>query len=296
MQEMTRPFIEREKIRALSDLIRFSRPVGTYLVLFPTLWSLFLAGNGRPPLALIVIFSLGSFIMRSAGCAINDFADREYDGKVERTKERPLASGRLKVWEALITFAILIGIAFSLSLMLNRLAFYLCFVGLFLATAYPFTKRFIHLPQAFMGVAFGWGSIIAWAAVRNNIELPALLIFLATALWATAYDTVYALQDIDDDRKIGVKSSAIFFGRYAITAVAGLYAGTVSLLIWLGLLAGLGFIYYLALLAISAIFIHQVRSIKTSPDRETAFRAFKSNVEIGALVLAGIIFDLMVRR
>lgn len=296
MREVTRPFIEREKIRAVSDLIRFTRPVGTYLVLFPTLWSLFIAGNGRPPLALVVIFSLGSFIMRSAGCAINDFADRNFDGKVDRTKERPLASGRLRTGEALITFSILIGIAFLLALMLNSLAFYLCFVGLFLATAYPFTKRFIHIPQAFMGVAFGWGSIIAWAAVRNAVGLPAVLIFLATALWATAYDTVYALQDIEDDRKIGVKSSAIFFGRYAIAVVAGLYAGTVLLLVWLGLLTGLGFLYFLALLAVSAMFVHQIASVKASPDRETAFSAFKSNVRIGALVLAGIVFDLLIRK
>lgn len=292
MNDMAAPFAEKRRIKAILDLIRLTRPVGTYLVLFPTLWSLFLAGNGRPPLSLIIIFSLGSLIMRSAGCAINDFADRNYDGKVERTKERPLASGRLKVWEALLTFAALVGIAFLLALMLNSLAFYLCFVGLFLATAYPFTKRFIHLPQAFMGVAFGWGAVIAWAAVRNSIELPALIIFLATALWATAYDTIYALQDIEEDRRIGVKSSAIFFGKQAINVVAGLYAGTIFLLLYLGILKGLGSLYYSALAVASAIFVYQVMSVKTSNDRETAFRAFKSNVMVGGVVLAGIVTDL----
>jgi 4-hydroxybenzoate polyprenyltransferase len=287
--------MESEKIKAILDLIRFTRPVGTYLVLFPTLWSLFLAGNGRPPFYLIVVFSLGSLIMRSAGCAINDYADRDFDDKVERTKGRPLASGRLGVGEALFAFSVLIGIAFILSLLLNRLAFLLCFPALFLAVSYPFMKRYIHIPQAYMGVAFGWGSIIAWAAVRGSVELPAVLIFLATALWATAYDTIYAFQDIEDDRRVGVKSSALFFGEYAVIVVAGLYAGTASLLVWLGILSGLGLLYYLALLAISAIFAHQIVSVKASPDRETAFRAFKSNVRIGALVLAGIIIDLTVK-
>lgn len=288
--------MESAKIKAFLDLIRFTRPVGTYLVMFPTLWSLFLAANGRPPLVLVAVFSFGSLIMRSAGCAINDFADREFDGRVERTKGRPLASGRLRVGEALVLFAILIAIAFFLAFMLNRIAFYLCFVGLFLAVSYPFMKRYIHVPQAYMGVAFGWGSIIAWAAVRNAVELPAILIFFATALWATAYDTVYALQDIEDDRKIGIKSSAIFFGEYAIPAVSVLYAGTVLILIWLGILAGLGQLYYLALLAVAAIFVYQMMAVKASPDRETAFRAFKSNVRIGAVLLIGIVLDLMMRE
>lgn len=285
----------KEKIKAVLDLIRFTRPVGTYLVLFPALWSLFLAANGRPPLSLIIIFSLGSFIMRSAGCAINDFADRDFDGRVERTKGRPLASGRLKISDALVTFALLIAVAFLLALMLNRLAFYLCFVGLFLATTYPFMKRFIHVPQAFMGVAFGWSSVIAWAAVRNTVELPALLIFFATALWATAYDTIYALQDIEDDRKIGVKSSAIFFGNHALTAVAALYAGTVLLLMWLGIDTGMGLYYFMTLIVISTMFVYQIVAVKASPGRETAFRAFRNNVRIGAVILAGIIIDLMAR-
>lgn len=288
--------MKTEKFQAILDLIRFQKPVGTYLVLFPTLWSLFLAGNGIPPLSLILIFSLGSLIMRSAGCAINDFADRNFDDKVERTKGRPLASGRLQVKDALATFLALVGVAFLLSLMLNRLAFYLCFVGLFLATAYPFTKRFIHLPQAFMGVAFGWGAIIAWAAVRNSVELPALLIFLATALWATAYDTVYAFQDIEDDRRIGVKSSAIFFGEHALIVIATLYLGTVLLLLWLGLLTGMGLLYFLALLAASAMFAYQVMMIRSSPDKETSFSAFKSNVRIGIVVWMGIVADLLIRR
>lgn len=287
--------MEREKIRALLDLIRFTRPVGTYLVLFPTLWSLFLAGNGRPPLHLIIIFSLGSFIMRSAGCAINDLADRNFDDKVERTKDRPLASGRLNIKEALFVFALLVSVAFLLALMLNRPAFYLCLVGLFLATAYPFMKRFIHVPQAFMGIAFGWGSIIAWAALRGRVELPAVLIFLATALWATAYDTIYALQDIEDDRKIGVKSSAIFFGRHAVVAVSLLYSGTVAILINLGIISGLGIVYYAAIAAMAANFIFQAVSVNASPDRDTAFRAFKSNVRIGAILLVGIVLDFMLK-
>ncbi|MBI4746792.1 MAG: 4-hydroxybenzoate octaprenyltransferase [Deltaproteobacteria bacterium] len=287
--------MEREKIRALLDLIRFGRPVGTYLVLFPTLSSLFLAGNGRPPLMLIAIFSLGSFIMRSAGCAINDFADREIDGRVERTKGRPLASGSLTVKEALYTFILLFTVAFILALRLNRLAFYLCFAGLFLATSYPFMKRFIQIPQAFMVIAFGWGAIIAWAAVRDRVDMPAVLIFLATALWATGYDTIYALQDMADDRQIGVRSSAIFFGKHAVTVVSSLYAGTMALLLLLGVISELGALYYTSLAAIAAIFVYQVMSVNASPDRETVFRAFKSNVRIGAILLAGIVFDFILK-
>lgn len=287
--------MNKDKIKTLLDLIRFNRPVGTYLVLFPTLWSLFLAGNGRPPLYLIIIFSLGSLIMRSAGCAINDIADREIDGKVERTKGRPLVSGRLNVKAAVITFTLLITMAFILALMLNRLAFYLCFVGLLLATSYPFMKRFIHIPQAFMGIAFGWGAIIAWAAVRDAIELPAVLIFFATALWASGYDTIYALQDIEDDRRIGVKSSAIFFGRHAVSVVSFLYTGTVTILAVLGFISGLGPVYYTSLVAMAVILIYHSVRVINYPCRETAFRSFKSNVNIGGIVLAGIIFDLMLK-
>lgn len=285
--------MNKEEIKTLLDLIRFTRPVGTYLVLFPTLWSLFLAGNGRPPLALIIIFSFGSFIMRSAGCAINDIADRKIDGKVERTKGRPLVSGRLNVKVAVIAFVVLVAIAFVLSLMLNSLAFYLCFVGLFLAILYPFMKRFIHVPQAFMGIAFGWGAIIAWAAVRNTIELPAILIFIATALWAAGYDTIYALQDVEDDMRIGVKSSAIFFGRHAITAVSVLYACTVAVLVVLGFISDLGPVYYSSLAVMASVLIYQSVKVNNYPDRETAFRAFKSNVNIGVIMLAGIVFDLL---
>lgn len=286
--------MNREKFQAILDLIRFSRPVGTYLVLFPTLWSLFLAGSGGPPLSLILIFSLGSLVMRSAGCAINDLADRNFDDKVERTRGRPLASGRLSAKDAIVVFSVLVGVAFLLALMLNRTAFYLCFAGLFLATSYPFMKRYIHVPQAFMGIAFGWGAIIAWAAVKNTVELPAVIIFVATALWATAYDTVYAFQDIEDDIRIGVKSSAIFFGRHAVTAVAILYAGTVLLLLLLGINTGMGLLYLLALLAASAMFVYQVLTIRASVDRESSFRAFKSNVRIGIVVLVGIIADFLV--
>ncbi|MDH4099860.1 MAG: UbiA family prenyltransferase, partial [Nitrospirota bacterium] len=201
------------RIQAVSDLMRIPRQYGTLLVMLPTLWSLFLAADGRPSLSLLLIFIFGSFIMRSAGCVINDMADRNFDPLVERTKGRPLASNRMSVRAALIVLAALLSIALGLAFMLNRTAFLLCFPGALLAMIYPFTKRYIQIPQAVMGIAFGWGSVIAWAAVRGTVEIQAFLIFFATALWATAYDTLYALQDIDDDRKIGVKSSAIFFGR-----------------------------------------------------------------------------------
>lgn len=282
----------RTGLRAIADLMRISRQYGTLLVMLPTLWSLFLAADGRPSFSLLLIFILGSFIMRSAGCVINDMADRNFDPLVERTKGRPLASNRLSMRSALAVLAILLSIALGLALMLNRSALLLSVVGALLATLYPFTKRFIQMPQAVMGVAFGWGSVIAWAAVNETVEVQAWLIFAATALWATAYDTLYALQDIDDDRKIGVKSSAIFFCERTIPAVSLLYAGMVALLLTVGVLSNLGAAYYGGLAATAVLLGRQVARVKASPDRDTAFAAFKANVTVGFVVLLGLVVDL----
>src|SRR3990170_520732 len=193
-------------------------------------WSLAIASGGRPSLKHILIFVSGSFIMRSAGCVVNDMADRKFDRFVERTKDRPLASGRLSMAEAATVLFILLLIALALVLSLNRLSILLSLTALLLTAVYPFTKRLVNTPQLFLGTAFGWGAVIAWAAVRNEVALPSFLIFLATVFWATGYDTIYALIDIDDDMKIGVKSTAILFGRYTWFALAIIFLITIFIL------------------------------------------------------------------
>ena len=281
------------KIRAIADLIRLSKQYGTLLLLLPTLWSLMLASEGRPPLSILLIFVAGCFLMRSAGCVVNDMADMEFDRFVERTKTRPLASGRLTRKEAFLVFLVLSLAAFSLVLLLlNRLTILLSFVAIALAVVYPFVKRVSHLPQLVLGVAFGWGAIMAWAAVRETVELPAILIFLANVCWSTAYDTIYALMDIDDDRRIGVKSTAILFGRHVYTITLLFFAGTILFLALLGVYRSLGPFYFSGLSIGMVVFILQVYMVKRSPDRDTAFKAFVSNVIAGSIILLGLSLDL----
>ena len=284
-------FFTFEKLKAISDLIRLRKQYGTLLLMLPTLWSLVIAAKGRPSLRLIFIFVLGSFLMRSAGCVINDIADRNFDGQVQRTKDRPLASGRMTVSEAIIIFLLLLLSAFGLALMLNPLCVLLSFMGLGFAMIYPFMKRYISIPQFFMGVAFGWGAILAWAAVHNKVGPAAVLIFIATVFWAMAYDTIYALMDIEDDIQIGLKSSAIFFGKHTWLAVAVFLLMVCVLLIFLGLMTGLGGLYYFSLAIITVLFSYQVLRIRKGADSFMAFRLFKSNVGVGILILAGIVSD-----
>jgi 4-hydroxybenzoate polyprenyltransferase len=278
-----------EKLSSAGDLIRLPKQYGTFLLMFPALWSLFLAAKGNPSVFLVLIFVVGAFLMRSAGCVINDIADRNFDPYVERTKNRPLASGKLNVKEALIVFFLLILLSFLLAMFLNRLSIILCFIGLGLAVIYPFMKRYTQLPQFVLGTAFGWGSVIAWAAVRNKIELPAILIFIATILWTTGYDTIYALMDINDDLKIGVKSTAILFGEYAWSGVAVLFLITFMLLVVLGIITGLGFVYFVSTILAAVFFVYQISKIKNLKDRETAFKMFVSNVGVGGVIFVGII-------
>jgi len=281
-----------KKLLAVSDLVRLPRQYGTLLVLWPTLWSLFIASDGRPGLMHLLVFILGTFLMRSAGCAINDIADRDFDAHVERTRQRPLASGRLSVREALFVFAVLCALAFALVLSLNRLAILLSFAGLGLAVVYPFSKRYFHLPQMVLGVAFGWGAIMAWAAATDTVGLTALLIFAANVFWSTAYDTIYALMDIEDDIRIGVKSTAILFGGRVRGALYLLYAGFAALLLLAGVSAGLGFFYYAGVGAAFAVSLSIVNRAGRDPTPEEAFRGFLANVGVGALVLMAIIVDL----
>ncbi len=290
---MSTDAIATKKLAAVSDLIRLSRQYGTLLLLWPALWSLFMASGGRPSARLLVIFILGAFLMRSAGCAINDIADRRIDALVERTRSRPLASNRLGVGTALMVFLALLALAFALALFLNTLTILLSLVALVLVGVYPFVKRVSHLPQAFLGIAFGWGAVMAWSAVNNTVALAAVVIFVANIFWSTAYDTIYALQDIDDDKKAGVKSTAILFGDRVFIAVALLYAAFGILLALAGWLLQMGPVYFLTLAVSIAAFLWTLGRVKADPGQ--AFRAFLANAAIGGLILAGIIIDFWFR-
>ncbi len=280
-----------EKFFAISDLIRLPKQYGTLLLLCPTLWSLFIASNGRPSLKILMIFTIGTFLMRSAGCVINDIADRHFDKHVERTKTRPLADGRLTLKDAILTFIALSTMAFILVLFLNPFTIALSIIGISLASIYPFIKRFSHLPQVFLGIAFGWGAIMAWSAVTNTIGMPAILIFIANIFWSTAYDTIYALMDMADDIKIGVKSMAILFGEHVYKVLYLLYAVVIIILAAVGWILKMGGVYFAVLFLSGFIFEYMIFILQRSPIRETAFRIFVANAGIGLLILAGIIVD-----
>ncbi|MFZ5862469.1 MAG: 4-hydroxybenzoate octaprenyltransferase [Nitrospirota bacterium] len=285
----------RAKLIAVSDLIRFPKQYGTLLLMAPTLWSLFIASDGAPSWQLLAVFVVGAFVMRSAGCVLNDLADRKFDGRVERTKDRPLASGRLAPGEALAVGAVLSVAALLLALTLNPLAIGLSVVGFALAAVYPLMKRVIAMPQAVMGVAFGWGAVLAWAAVRNEIAAPAIAIFLATVCWAAGYDTMYAMMDRDDDARIGVRSSAILFGRYAWVGVGALFGLAVIGLGTLGALVPLGSVYVATVAVVAATFSYQTWRLRQGPDRPAVFALFRSHAWIGLLILGGIILDQSIR-
>ncbi len=284
-----------EKLKAVCDLLRIDKQYGTFLLMMPALWSLVMASEGRPSLKHLFIFVFGSFIMRSAGCVINDMADRRFDRFVERTRERPLASGRLTMKEASAVLIALLLIALALVLVLNRLSIMLSLVALLLTCLYPFTKRFVDTPQLVLGTAFGWGAVIAWAAVRNEVTIAPFLIFLATVFWATGYDTIYALIDIDDDLKIGVRSTAILFGKNTWFAIAVLFLITIIILFVAGRLSGLGKFYAFSLLLVATGFMYQVLQIKRGVEREGLLQLFKSHVLAGIIILIGIVSDLLIR-
>ena len=276
---------------AIADLIRLRNQSGTWLLMLPSLWSLVLATQGRPPLTLLGIFILGAFVMRSLGVVLNDLADRHVDQQVARTSHRPLADGRLSPRQAQLIALILTGCAALLVLMLNRLTMLLSPIALFLAAIYPFSKRWVHIPQAVLGIAFGWGTIMAWTAARGTIEPPAWWLFGATICWAIAYDTIYALQDREDDRRIGVKSSALFFGDAVPAAVGVFLGGMVLCLVMAGQSSGLRREYYLMLALLSGLFVWQGRRLSTSVSPREAFNMFWQHVYIGAVVLLGIWFS-----
>lgn len=276
-------------IRAAGDLLRIDKQYGTLLVLLPALWALFLASGGQPDMVLMLIIIMGAFLMRSAGCAINDIADRKLDPLVDRTKTRPLAAGKIEFSKALIVFLTVVLAAALLTLYMNPLAVILSVGCLFFVILYPFMKRVVSIPQVFLGIAFGYGSIIVWAAVREKVELTAILIFLSTVTWAVAYDTIYAMMDIDDDRRIGVKSTAILFGKYVKKVVALFFGLTLLLLILIGTNEGMGPFYFAAVALSAACFFRQVCQTAAGMSREAAFGAFKSNVAVGFIILGGIL-------
>ena len=283
-----------ERLSLYIQLTRLDRPIGILLLLWPTLWGVWLAGDGHPVWYIVLIFTLGTVLMRSAGCAINDFADRHIDVHVARTRQRPLTSGRLRPREAVWLAAALAVISFLLILPLNTLTLLLSVPAVFLAASYPFTKRFFAIPQAYLGIAFGFGIPMAFAAQLDSVPPVAWLLLLANAFWAIAYDTEYAMVDRDDDRHLGIHSSALLFGRYDVLAVMICYALTLLLLAIAGLMTGMGLIYYLGLMVAEGIALYHYTLIRDR-DREACFAAFLHNNWIGAAVFAGIVLDYLLR-
>lgn len=277
----------KNKLRLYAQLVRLDRPIGIYLLLWPTLWALAIAGEGAPDPWVLFVFVTGVLLMRSAGCAINDYADREIDCHVERTRERPLTCGRMEPKEALAVFALLALLAFVLVLTLNALTIQLSLVGVLLAAIYPFTKRYTYLPQVFLGAAFGWAVPMAWAAQTGGVTPVTWLLYLATLLWTVAYDTLYAMVDREDDLKIGVKSTAILFGE-ADRLIVGILQGSFLLTLWLiGVDLDFGWIYYAGLLLAAILLLWEQWIIRDrKPDH--CFRAFLHNHWVGAVVFFAI--------
>jgi 4-hydroxybenzoate polyprenyltransferase len=279
--------VTRTPWAAYWQLARMDKPIGTLLLLWPTLWALWLASAGQPDWWALLVFTLGVFLMRSAGCVINDYADRHVDGHVKRTAQRPLPAGRLTTRQALLFFAALVGLSFLLVLTLNRFTIVLSLVGLLLAVLYPFMKRVTHLPQLVLGLAFSWSIPMAWAAVTADLAWSTWLLFMANATWTVAYDTYYAMVDRDDDVRIGVKSTAILFGRYDLRIIALLQLATLLLLLLVGWLQALPWPFYGSLLVAAGLFAQQGWSAR-GRDRDACFRAFLANNWVGAVIFLGI--------
>ncbi len=276
------------RLGAYLRLIRFDRPIGSLLLLWPTLWALWIAGAGHPDALVFSVFVLGVLVMRSAGCAINDYADRHIDSQVDRTRGRPLATGEIAPVEALIVFFVLMMVAFALVVTLGWPIVKLAIIGAVLAATYPFFKRFTHLPQLYLGAAFGWGIPMAFAAQTGGIPTVAWILFAANITWATAYDTMYAMADRADDVKIGVKSTAVLFGDYDRVAIGVLQIATLVLLSVAGDLAGLGGWYVVGLVLAACTAVYQQFKIRKR-DEKACFDAFLNNSWFGALVYCGVL-------
>jgi 4-hydroxybenzoate polyprenyltransferase len=282
------------KLSLYFRLVRLDKPIGTLLLLWPTLCALWLASNGRPDPVLVLIFSLGTLLMRSAGCAINDYADQDFDRHVKRTVNRPITSGRVSGKEALAVAAVLAIASFCLILPLNALTKQLSVAALIIAGTYPYFKRFFAIPQAYLGIAFGFGIPMAFAAIQDTVPLVAWVLLIGNVFWAVAYDTEYAMVDRDDDLKIGIKTSAITFGRYDVAAIMICYAVHLLLLLWAGQVMGLGLWFKAGLLVAAGIAVYHYTLIRTR-ERDPCFYAFRHNNWLGAAVFGGIALDYLLR-
>lgn len=286
----------RARLKDYTLLLRLNRPIGSLLLLWPTYWALWLAAGGMPDIGNLIVFTLGVFLMRAAGCAINDFADRKVDRHVKRTKDRPLTSGRIQPWEAVALFGGICLMAFLMvALFTNPLTLYLSFGGVILAFIYPFMKRHTHLPQLFLGAAFSWAIPMAWAAEAGEVTRLAWLLFTANVLWTVAYDTFYAMVDRDDDLKIGVKSTAILFGDADRAVIAVLQSMVVLILLLVGRQAELGSIYYLGVITMACLFVFQ-QHLARFRERDGCFKAFLNNNWAGFAVFLGLVIDLALAR
>jgi 4-hydroxybenzoate polyprenyltransferase len=281
-------------LRDYIELMRLNKPIGIFLLLWPTLWALWIAGEGRPDIQVLVIFVLGVVLMRSAGCVINDYADRNFDRHVARTRDRPLTAGRVAPRRALLLFTMLCLLAFGLVLLLNRLTLLLSFGGVALAILYPFMKRVTHLPQVILGAAFGWAVPMAFAAQTGSVPQIAWLMFTATVLWATAYDTLYAMVDRQDDLVLGLKSTAILFGDSDRKIIGMLQLMVLACLVMIGHQAGLGLIYY-AGVALAALLAAYQQYLIRYRERDACLQAFLNNNWFGMVVFLGILLDFLYR-
>jgi len=284
----------KQRLLQYAYLMRLHRPIGIFLLLWPALWALWIAGEGSPDPLVVFVFVAGVVLMRSAGCVINDYADRDFDPHVARTRERPIAAGRVTPREALILFTLLCLLALGLVLLMNSLTIWLSLVGALLAVTYPFMKRYTHLPQVYLGAAFGWAVPMAFAAQTGEVPRVAWLLFVATILWATAYDTMYGMVDREDDLKIGVKSTAILFGESDRLIIAIIQVVLLLALVLAGQAAGLGLYYYFGLLLATALLVYQQYLIR---ERRPAacFKAFLNNNWFGAAVFGGIVLEYLAR-
>ena len=274
-------------------LMRLDRPIGTYLLLWPTLWALWFASEGNPQFSNLLIFTLGVVVMRAAGCVINDYADRHVDGSVERTKNRPIPAGEISARAALRLFFGLMTMALVLVLLTNQLTITLAFGGAAVAALYPFLKRFTNLPQLGLGIAWAWSTPMAFAAETNGLPLELWVVFAAIVFWTIAFDTYYAMVDRNDDLQIGIKSTAILFGKYDLLIIGLLQIAVLALLVWAGLLFDRGAIYFIGLVVAAAYFINQ-HIISRSRDREACFAAFLNNHRVGMVIFIALAADYLV--
>ncbi|WP_029593164.1 4-hydroxybenzoate octaprenyltransferase [Franconibacter pulveris] len=279
--------LTQNKLLAYHRLMRTDKPIGALLLLWPTLWALWVATPGVPPLWILAVFVAGVWLMRAAGCVVNDYADRKFDGHVKRTANRPLPSGAVTEREAKNLFVVLVLISFALVLTLNLMTILLSVAALALAWMYPFMKRYTHLPQVVLGAAFGWSIPMAFAAVSETVPLSCWLMFLANICWAVAYDTEYAMVDRDDDVKIGVKSTAILFGQYDKLIIGLLQIAVLALMTAIGWLNGLGGAFYASVAVAGVLFVYQQKII-AGRDRDACFKAFLNNNYVGLALFVGL--------